>query len=160
MIEPFEYEKTRTQTSIGESSVKNDRLDTTVLDKQLNNLNNFKSKSEYQSFLEAQRPYTEKHQKSMGRVSDMNKHKAFYQDEAIATRGSMVSDYETRGEGDVLNRENASVLIGRYLDNEVRYVPPQMMTVDSIDNIRISEPALQPGITFIDSRKNMATTFQ
>jgi len=160
MIEPFEYEKTVSQVNMREGAVKNDLLDVSTLDKPLHKLNNFKRKAEHASFLEVQKPFTESFQKEVGRVKEGNKNKAFFQDESIATRGSMVSGYDTREMKGVVDRENASVLISRYLDSEVGYVPPVMETVDSIANLRASEPVLVPGISFIDSRKNMATQFQ
>lgn len=159
MIEPFEYEKTKSQVEMRDSTVKSDSLETSPLDSQLRILNNFKAKDEHQTFLEGQRPFTDSFQKEVGRVKEGNSHKSFYQDEAIAARGSMVSDYDVVGSS-VSGRETASVLISKYLDSQVSYVPPQMVTVNGIDNLRTTEPVLQPGITFIDSRRNMAARLQ
>lgn len=160
MIEPFEYEQTKTQVNLRESVVKNDHLDETMLDRPLRKLNHFKKKAEHESFLDLQRPFTTAFEKSVGRVKDSDNAKSHFQDEFLASKGSMVTDYETKESEGVLNRENASVLIGRYLDSQVQYVPPIMDTVNSVENIKASDPVLQPGITFIDSRKNMATRLQ
>ena len=56
-------------------------------------------------------------------------------------------------------KESASVLIHRYLDGEVQYVPEMKDTVKPVTNIKVTDPVLQPGISFVDSRKNMAVHF-
>ena len=160
MIEPFEYENTKTQVKMRDSTVKNDRLDESSLDTQLRKLNHFKQKAEHQSFLDTQKPFSKAFQDRVGRVSESDSHKAFFQDESLASKGSMVKDYETKESKEAMSRENASVLISRYLDSEVSYVPSMLNTVESVENIKVSDPVLQPGITFIDSRKNMATKLQ
>ena len=160
MIEPFEYEKTKTQVNLRDSTVKNDTLDESSLDTQLRKLNHFKKKGEFDSFLETEKPFTSNFKDRIGRVKEGDRNKSFYQDENVAARGSMVTDYETREMSNVIDRESASVLISRYLDSEVGYVPPRMETVDAVENIKASDPVLTPGITFIDSRKNMATRLQ
>lgn len=160
MIEPFEYEQTKSQVAIRDSTVKNDRLDESALDTPLRKLNHFKKKSEHQSFLDLQRPFSNAFEKSVGRVQDSDNAKSHFQDEFLASKGSMVTDYDTRESKEVMDRENASVLIAHYLDKQVQYVPPIMDTTKSVENIKASDPVLQPGITFIDSRKNMATRLQ
>lgn len=160
MIEPFEYENTKSQVNLRDSTVKNDRLDASALDAPLRKLNHFKQKAEHQSFQETQHPFTQSFQKEVGRVRDGDRHKSHFQDEAIASRGSLVSGYDVLHQNNVMERENASVLISKYLDGQVQYVPPMMEVVKSVENIKSSDPVLQPGITFIDSRKNMATSLQ
>jgi len=160
MIEPFEYEKTKTQVKMRDSTVKNDRLDVSALDKPLRKLNHFKEQTEHQTFLDTQKPFSKAFQDSVGRVKEVDSHKSFFQDESLASKGGMVKDYETRESKEAMSRENASVLLSRYLDYEVSYVPSMLNTIDSVENIKVSDPVLQPGMTFIDSRKNMATKLQ
>jgi hypothetical protein len=157
MIDPFEYEKNKTQVNIRDSAVKDDRLDVSVLDRPLQKLNHFESESEHSKFLRKEKPFTNVFEKEVGRVPDRDTHKSAYQGEGIGQKGSMVSEYDTVETMDVGDRENASVLIHKYLDKEVNYVLPMLNTIDSVENIRVTAPIMTPGITFIDSRKNMAT---
>lgn len=159
MIDPFEYEQTRSEVNIRESKVERDSLDTTVLDRALGKLNNFSSRQPHEAFVEEQRPFTQAFQEEFGRVKPLNSAKADYQSEVLGAKGAMNSEYEVSGTQNVMSRENASSLIHKYLDRQVTYVPPTLETVDPIDKIRIDEPALQPGISFIDSRKYLASRF-
>ena len=157
MIEPFEYEKTRHEVNINENKVKNDRLDTSLHDSALGKLNHFDSVPESEHFLRKQTPFTKAYQEDVGRVMDKNSNKAEYQDEVWGTKGSMNSGYDvTLG---TKKKESASVLIHRYLDGEVQFVPEMLDTVKPISNIKVTDPVLQPGISFVDSRKNMAGHF-
>lgn len=158
MIDPFEYEKTRSKTS-SLNKVTDGGLDTSALDAPLKKLNHFDPNPEFVHYLKKTKPFTEAFQKKVGRVDNSNHNKADFQSEAIGQLGSMSSKYEVKQSVDVMDRSNASVLIGKYLDNAVGFVPRMDETVDSIDNLPVDEPVLQPGITFIDSRKNMATKF-
>jgi hypothetical protein len=56
-------------------------------------------------------------------------------------------------------RASASQLLGQYLDRSVNFLPQMLDPEESITNLRVHEPVLQPGISFIDSRKNVATRF-
>lgn len=159
MIDPFEYEQTRSKVSIRESKVERDDLDSTVLDRALGKLNNFSTKPQHDAFVEAQRPFTAAFQEEFGRVKMGNMAKSDYQTEVLDTKGAMHSEYDVSVLKQVESRDNASTLIHKYLDSEVQYTPPTLDTVDAIDSVRIDEPVLQPGISFIDSRKNMAVRF-
>jgi len=159
MIEPFEYERTRPKVSISENKVEDSRLETSLLDSQLENLNNFNPKGENQKFVEEQAPFSKAFQERVGRVLNENHNKSHYQSEAIAQLGSMNSEYDVSEFRNLKSRDNASVLMSRYLDSDVDFVPKMLSTVHSVDNLSPDEPVLSPGITFIDSRKNMATKF-
>jgi len=159
MIEPFEYEKTNSKVKVHESTVKNDDLDESLLDRQLENLNHFQGRSEDAMFLEKEKPFTNAFQDQFGRVTKVNENKSHWQSEAIAARGSIASEYSVASFRNGGERQSASVLIGSYLDREVNHLNPMMETVMPVENIRLQDPVLQPGITFIDSRKNKATTF-
>jgi len=159
MIDPFEYEQTRTDAPIRESKVERDSLDTTILDRALGRLNNFSSKPQHESFVEEQAPFTAAFQEEFGRVQPLNMAKSDYQSEVLGTKGAMHSDYDVSESRNVVSRDNASMLIHKYLDKDVGYTPPVLETVEPVDRLRIDEPVLQPGISFIDSRKNMAVHF-
>lgn len=157
MIEPFEYEKTRIETSIPTGKLKSDSLDTSRYDRPLGKLNHFDKTPEAEHFLRREAPFTKHFQEEFGRVESKENNKADYQSEVWGAEGSMNAQYDVT---DVASkRENASVLIHRYLDEFVSYVPEMKDTVNPIDRIRIGEPVLQPGISMVDSRKNMATSF-
>jgi len=157
MIEPFEYEKTRVETSIPAGRVKNDSLDTSAHDKPLGKLNHFDKTPEDEHFLRDQRPFTKHFQEEFGRVDEKENNKADFQTEVWGAEGSMNDQYDVTQAS--ARRENASVLISRYLDSAVTYVPEMKNTVKPIDMLGIKEPVLQPGISFVDSRKNMAVHF-
>jgi hypothetical protein len=157
MIEPFEYEKTRHEVSIRENKIENDKLDTSLHDRALGKLNHFDSVPENERFLAGQAPFTKAYQEDVGRVKERNNNKSEYQDEVWGTKGSLNSGYDvTMGQK---KKESASVLIHRYLDGEVQYVPEMKDTVKPVTNIKVTDPVLQPGISFVDSRKNMAVHF-
>ena len=158
MIEPFEYEKTRCEARIREN-VTDGGLDTSLLDRPLKKLNHFDSVPEFEHYRERNAPFTKAHQERVGRVSSTEEHKADQQSEAIGQLGSMNSGYDVSPSVDVMNRPNASSLIHSYLDRDVSFVPQMVNTMEPIENMAVDEPALQPGISFIDSRKNMATRF-
>ena len=158
MIDPFEYDKTRATTK-PLNTVTDGGLDTSALDAPLKKLNHFDKVPDFDRFVVGQKPFTDAHQKRLGRVSNLNHSKSDYQSEAIGQLGSKTSEYEVKGDSTITDRANASVLLSRYLDGAVGFVPKVVDTVESIENLPVSEPVLQPGITFIDSRKNMATTF-
>ena len=149
MIEPFEYEKTRIETSIKPGRVKNDYLDKSRLDHPLGKLNHFDKVPEDEHFL--------RNQEEFGRVSVVENNKSDFQSEVWAAEGSMNAEYAVTNTTAV--KENASVLIHRYLDSDSHFVPEMKNTVNPIELLRIDEPALQPGISFVDSRKNMAVHF-
>lgn len=157
MIEPFEYEKTRAEPKIRESKVENDRLDSSAYDHALGKLNHFDKTPQDEHFLRMQRPFTEHFQDEFGRVKGKENNKADFQSEVWGAEGTMNSGYEVT-QGD-MKSENASSIIHKYLDSSVSFVPDMMETVQSIDNLPAHEPALQPGISFVDSRKYMATRF-
>lgn len=159
MIDPFEYEQTRTDVSIRESKVERDTLDTSVLDRALGKLNNFSRRGEHEEFVERQAPFTKTFQEDFGRVAPLNTAKSDFQSEALATKGSMNAEYNLTEQRNIVSRDNASVLIHKYLDKDVDYVPPVLESVAPLDRVKIDEPVLQPGISFIDSRKNMAVRF-
>lgn len=159
MLEPFEYEKTRSDVSIRESKVQDGSLDTSLLDSQLENLNNFSKISENEKFLRDQAPFTKSFQEEFGRVTNDNVHKSHFQSEAIAQLGSITSEYDINEFRNLKSRDNASVLISNYLDKEVGFVPGMLSTVNPVEKIKIDDPIMSPGISFIDSRKNMATHF-
>ncbi len=160
MIEPFELEKNRTDATLGVGEVTDGNLDTSILDRPLKRLNNFDPTDPFERYLREQEPYTRAHQDRVGRVPGRNDHKSDFQgEEQIGERGTLVSEYDMVEGGGGGRRENASVLIHNYLDSEVGYVPSMMETIHPITNLKVDEPVLEPGITFIDSRKNMATRF-
>ena len=159
MIDPFEYEQTRTDAPIRENKVERDSLDTSTLDRALGRLNNFSSKPQHESFVEEQAPFTAAFQEEFGRVQPLNMAKSDYQSEVLGTKGVMHADYDVSETRNVVSRDNASMLIHKYLDKDVGYTPPVLETVEPVDRLRIDEPVLQPGISFIDSRKNMAVHF-
>lgn len=156
MIEPFEYEKTRSEASLREN-VTDGGLDTSVLDRPLKRLNNFDSTPDIVHYREKSAPFTKAHQERVGRVSGREEHKSDQQSESLGQLGSLSSGYEVAPGPEVMNRPNASSLIHSYLDRDVSFVPQMTNTMEPIENMSVQEPALQPGITFIDSRKNMAT---
>lgn len=158
MIEPFEYEKTRSKPTIKEG-VTDGGLDTSMLDRPLKKLNHFDPTPEFEHYRAAQAPFSKAFQERVGRVDSRDTNKADFQSEAIGQLGSLNSEYNVTGYNDLESRANASVLISRYLDKSVGFVPDLMETVESVENIKVDAPALQPGITFIDSRKNMAAQF-
>jgi hypothetical protein len=159
MIDPFEYEQTRTDAPIRENKVERDSLDTSTLDRALGRLNNFSAKSQHDVFVGEQAPFTKVFQEDFGRVQPLNMAKSDYQSEVLGTKGTMHADYDVSESHNVVSRDNASVLIHKYLDKEVGYTPPVLETVEPVARLRIDAPILQPGISFIDSRKNMAVTF-
>jgi hypothetical protein len=159
MIDPFEYEQTRTVARVNKN-VTDGKLDDSLVDRPLQKLNNFDKVSEFEHYLVEKKPFTDAYEKRVGRVGGRDNHKSDFQSEAIGQLGSMSSGYEVTPSVDVMVRPNASSLIGSYLDKSVGFVPNMMDTVHPIDNLNVDEPVLQPGITFIDSRKNMATRLQ
>jgi hypothetical protein len=158
MIEPFEYEKTRSEPRIREN-VTDGGLDTSLLDRPLKKLNHFDPTPEFERYLAEQEPFSKAHRERVGRVEPRENKKGDFQSEAIGQLGSMNSGYDVTPFGDLESRPNASVLIGNYLDRTVSFVPEMVNTVESVQNIKVDDPVLQPGISFIDSRKNMATRF-
>jgi len=158
MIEPFEYEKTRTKTHVRES-VTDGGLATSLLDRPLKKLNHWDPTPDFEHYLEKEEPFSKAFQQRVGRVEPRENKKADFQSEAIAQLGSINSGYEVSSYSDLESRANASVLIGQYLDRTVGFVPEIMNTVESVENIKADDPVLNPGISFIDSRKNMATRF-
>lgn len=158
MIEPFEYEKTRSKGTVREN-VTDGKLDSSLLDRPLKALNHFDATPEFEHYAAGNAPFTKAHQERVGRVDANENHKAEQQSEAIAQLGSLVAGYDVAGADRVMNRPSASSLIATYLDRQVSFVPQFHETEESIDTIRVSEPVLQPGISFIDSRKNKATSF-
>jgi hypothetical protein len=158
MIEPFEYEKTRSEPKIREN-VTDGGLDTSLLDRPLKRLNHFDPTPEFEQYLAEQEPFSKAHRERVGRVDPRDNKKADFQSEAIGQLGSMNSEYAVTTFDDLEKRANASVLISNYLDKSVGFVPDMMNTVESVENIKVDAPVLQPGISFIDSRKNMSTRF-
>ena len=156
MIEPFEYEKKHMKPTVTEG-VTDGGLDTSLLDRPIQKLNNFSGVSDFDRYLDMTSPYTKVHQNQVGRVNAEENNKSDFQSEAIAQLGSLVSGYETVGEevGDA----NASQRLHKYLDKEVVFTPAFKETIDAIDNVKVDDPVLQPGISFVDARKNLATKF-
>lgn len=156
MIEPFEYEQKHIKPVISEN-VTDGALDTSVLDRPIKKLNNFSKVPDFEEYLAKVAPFTKAHQEEGGRVKGSDNNKADFQSEAITQLGSMVSGYDTVEA--VEDERNASQRIHAYLDTEVDFTPNFMETTHPIDNVGVDEPVLQPGISFIDSRKNKATRF-
>lgn len=156
MIEPFEYEKKHLKPRVT-SGLTDGGLDTSLLDRPLQKLNHFSKEDDFTSYLEASVPFTKAHQERVGRVHASDNNKSDFQSEAIAQLGSLVSGYDTVGEE--VRDMNASQRLHNYLDREVGFIPTFHETIEAIDNVKVDEPVLQPGITFVDSRKNVATRF-
>ena len=156
MIEPFEYEKKHIKPVVA-NKVTDGGLDTSLLDTPIKKLNNFSGVSDFDRYLDETRPYTQAHQERVGRVGDRDNHKSDFQSEALAQLGSLVSGYDTVGEES--GSQNASMRIHSYLDKEVGFTPSFMETIHPIENVKVDDPVLQPGISFVDSRKNVATKF-
>ena len=157
MIEPFEYEQKHLKPSVTQG-VTDGGLDTSLLDAPIKKLNNFSKVSDFDRYLDSVQPYTKAHQERVGRVSARDNNKSDFQSEAITQLGSLVSGYATES-GDVDGGGNASSRIHTYLDREVGFTPSFMETIHPIDNVKVDDPVLQPGISFVDSRKNLATRF-
>lgn len=156
MIEPFEYEKKHIKPKVTEG-VTDGGLDTSLLDRPIQKLNNFSGVPDYERYLSETSPYTQAHQERVGRVRAEENNKSDFQSEAIAQLGSLVSGYETVGED--MGESNASQRLHSYLDREVGFIPEFRETIKPIENVKVDEPVLQPGISFVDSRKNVATRF-
>ena len=159
MIEPFEYEKKHMKPVVSEN-ITDGGLDTSLLDAPMKKLNNWSKVPDFESYIADTQPYTRAHQEHVGRVMDGDNNKSDYQSEAISQLGSLVSGYDTKGGAVAESGGNASNRIHTYLDKEVGFIPRFMETIDSINNVKIDDPVLQPGISFIDSRKNVATRFK
>lgn len=158
MIEPFEYEKTRSKRDVREN-VTDGKLDSSLLDRPLKRLNHFDGVSEFDRYAAASAPFTKAHQERVGRVGENESHKADQQSEAIGQLGSLDAGYDMTGAELGKERSNASQLLSQYLDRTVNFLPQMRDPEESITNLRVHEPVLQPGISFIDSRKNVATRF-
>jgi len=156
MIEPFEYEKKHMKPSVTEG-VTDGGLDTSLLDRPIQKLNNFSRVSDFDHYLSESSPYTKAHQERVGRVHEEENNKSDFQSEAIAQLGSLVSGYDTVKED--MGDGNASEKLHKYLDREVGFIPTFRETIQPIENVKVDEPVLQPGISFVDSRKNVATGF-
>ena len=155
MIEPFEFERTIHEVKTKGVSVKSSELYTSHQDTNLRKLKNFEKKHPAETFLEQHEPFTQAFRENVGKVPQRDDAKALYQEEALAQKGSLVDEYEVSTNGSALDREGASVILSRYLDARVDYVLPIHDVAGHISNMKADRPALYPGITSVDSRKNM-----
>lgn len=155
MIDPFEFEKTIHEVKTKGVSVKSSQLYSSHQDTNLRKLENFEKKHPAVTFAEEHKPFSMAFHDKVGRVPQRDDVKALYQEEALAQKGSLVDEYDVATNGSALDREAASVILSRYLDDRVDYVLPIQDVAGNVRNMKADRPALYPGITSVDSRKNM-----